>query len=114
MTGVCVSTHEQEEIACAERSRQGGADSGMTIYTGICLFISAKKSGQKALLQQLAPDVFSALNLRRKCDIVESWAAARLNGYVSGYGSAEQCRQEWQQFGITDHTLLAKVMQNCR
>lgn len=35
-------------------------------------------------------------------DLVDSTAAARLNGYVGGYGSSEQLERELDSLGIND------------
>ena len=110
MTGICVFTPEQRRLAEEERSRHGDA-TAMTI-SGWCIFIGARRGSQKALLQ-FEPDVFAALNLKSRNDIIQSWPAARLNGFVCGYGNRDQFDTEWPQFGINDDAIRRKVRDMC-
>lgn len=37
-----------------------------------------------------------------EADLVDSTAAARINGYVAGYGTLRQLREEWGSLGLSE------------
>lgn len=109
MRGICVYDDEQRQAAESEKARHRGC---IMKITGPCFFISARRGSQKALLQ-FETEIFEALKLKSKSDIVSSWPAARLNGFVSGYGTPEQLEREWSEYGIADAQIKEKVRRRC-
>ncbi|XP_060066155.1 peptide methionine sulfoxide reductase-like [Ylistrum balloti] len=67
------------------------------------VFYNAENYHQKYMLRQHA-EVLDKLNLSDE-DILTSHVAARLNGYLGGFGSLEQFDQECNTFGLLENQL---------
>ena len=101
-----VFTHDKEqELFAIETRDQVAAKLGKTVYTQVL----------PAETFYLAEDYHQKFNLRRYKDIygelatvypttealIASTAAARLNGYVAGYGTREQLDTEMESLGLS-------------
>lgn len=56
---------------------------------------------QKYLLQRHA-HLVTALDVDPGEDLIKSHVAARINGYIGGYGSVANFDKEWKTWGITE------------
>lgn len=104
MAAVFTHDEEQEQLAIETRD-QVAANLGKTVYTQVL----------PAETFYLAEDYHQKFNLRRYKDIygelavvypttetlIASTAAARLNGYVAGYGTREQLDAEMESLGLS-------------
>jgi methionine-S-sulfoxide reductase len=106
---------EQKRLAEASKARVA-AQTGGQVHTAILSateFTLAEDYHQKYYLRQ-APGLWRELsdfypNLK---DLVASRAAARMNGYVAGYGSVDQLGEELPGLGLSSEAgqqLLASV-----
>lgn len=57
---------------------------------------------QKYLLQR-HPHLAAALDVDPGEDLIQSHVAARINGYIGGYGSVADFDKEWKTWGITEN-----------
>merc|ERR1711908_33522 len=64
-------------------------------------FWEAEDYHQKYLLQQ-HPWVVPALDIDPGEDLINSHVAARLNGYIGGYGKSSMFDVEWEKLGINE------------
>jgi peptide-methionine (S)-S-oxide reductase len=105
MSIIFYHTDEQRRLAEASKARQE-AERDRPLFTEILpagAFTSAEDYHQKYALQhesQLWAEMQAAYP--RMQDLVASTAAARINGYLDGYGSAEQFRAEVDDLGLSD------------
>ena len=67
---------------------------------------------QKYLLQT-HPTLVHALGLNGD-GIIRSKIAARLNGYVGGYGLLDEFYKEWESFGLDDNELKEEIASLCK
>ena len=91
MSAIFYHNEDQKERAIATRDREA-AKSGRRIYTEIVpagRFYRAEDYHQKYCLR-MRPDLVKPLRsiYRSENELVDSTIAARLNGYLAGYGSA--------------------------
>jgi peptide-methionine (S)-S-oxide reductase len=110
-----ILAHDQRQLQAAEESAAALAERyGRPVRTRIELleqFTWAEDYHQKYYLKNLR---ILALELSavypRHEDLVDSRAAARLNGYAGGYGSATRLSRELDLYGLTEpaaHALLS-------
>ena len=104
MAAVFYHDEEQKDLALASRDRVAGQLSG-EIYTEVLPaseFYLAEDYHQKYSLRRSRAyyDELSAIYPRTE-DLIDSTAAARLNGYLAGYGSREQLEVELSQLGLS-------------
>jgi hypothetical protein len=104
MAAVFYHDEEQEELALATRDRVA-AESGGEIHTEVLPageFYLAEDYHQKYTLRRSRAyyDELSAIYPETE-DLIRSTAAARLNGYLAGYGTAEQLEVEVSQLGLS-------------
>jgi len=91
-----------EETMKAEQSRQS-----LPITTSIIplkAFYEAEDYHQKYILQRHAP-VINALDIDPGQELVSSHVAARINGYLGGYGNVVMFDREAKQWGISEKTM---------
>jgi peptide-methionine (S)-S-oxide reductase len=104
MSFVFYHNDEQKSLALASLHREG-TRSGQSIYTlviPLSEFYSAEGYHQKYYLQQES-DLFQELTAIYP-DIVQltgSTAAARINGYIGGYGTKESLLRELDSLGLS-------------
>lgn len=98
--------HNEDQQRLAEASREERADElGKELYTEILpvgTFTMAEDYHQKYRLRH-APSFFEELNAiyPQTQDLVASTAAARVNGYVAGYGTEAQLDKEIEHLGLS-------------
>ena len=98
--------HDQEQMRLAEESKERQqANQGRTMYTSIAphtRFYRAEDYHQKYRLrfQRELMAEFDAMYPNYD-DFVDSTAAARLNGLVAGYGTAELLAAELDSYGLS-------------
>lgn len=105
MSAIFYNNNEQKTEA--ERSVQERARSG-TVTTKVLPaepFYVAEDYHQKYLLQK-HPALLEALEIEPGDQLNGSHVAARLNGYVGGYGTLKQFEAEWPNLGITEQMAL--------
>lgn len=95
---------DQEQAAMASRAAVERR-LGRPLHTGVLplrSFTRAEDYHQKYLLKR-EPDLIRELTriYPRHGDLVDSTAAARLNGYAGGYAGAEQLAREIDQLGLS-------------
>ena len=112
MSAILFHNDEQKQLALETRDQEATKHKG-TIYTEIIPldeFYPAEEYHQKYYLRQVP-------ELRREFraiypavgDLINSTAAARVNGYVGGYGSLEALKMEIDDLGLSpagDNILL--------
>jgi peptide-methionine (S)-S-oxide reductase len=91
--------------AAAQSKRQREQEIGETLHTQILpasTFFVAEDYHQKYRLRQVG-FLFSELQAMypHTADLVASTAAARINGYVAGYGTLSQLDSEIDGFGLS-------------
>lgn len=94
---------EQRRLAEASRERLA-ASLGRRVYTAILAattFTLAEDYHQKYYLQQVPGLLEEWRRYYPNLDLVNSRAAARLNGYVAGYGSIAQFQEELPELGLS-------------
>lgn len=64
---------------------------------------------QKYLLQQ-HPWLLNALDIDPEDELIESHVAARLNGYIAGYGQIPKFQAEWEKLGLNEK--MAEYVKN--
>jgi len=119
MSAIFFHNEEQKQLALETRDQEATKLKG-TIYTEIVPldeFYPAEEYHQKYYLQQVP-------ELRREFraiypavgDLINSTAAARVNGYVGGYGSLEALKTEIDDLGLspTGNKILLKMYQSPR
>jgi len=114
--------HDGEQRRVAERSRDNlAAVLGKTVNTEIVdapRFYLAEDYHQKHRLRgERALMAEFAQMYPRDLDFVDSTAAARVNGYLDGYGSLERLKGEVDSFGLSEDardTLLERVARRRR
>jgi peptide-methionine (S)-S-oxide reductase len=104
MAAVFYHNEEQKELALASRERIA-AELGGEVYTEVLPagpFYLAEDYHQKYNLQR-GRDYYKELSAiyPEIEDLVNSTAAARLNGYLAGYGTREQLEHEIGQLGLS-------------
>ena len=109
MQGVFVYNDEQEKLAGESKKLHNGRVMNILKPSR---FSPAGQSHQKYILQRHS-DVYRALKIKSNDQLMESTPAARLNGYVAGYGTKEQLEKEWASFGIADDSIFRKVSGLC-
>ncbi|XP_071538016.1 peptide methionine sulfoxide reductase [Panulirus ornatus] len=65
------------------------------------VFYNAEDYHQKYLLQR-HPFLINALDISPGDELIKSHVAARINGYIGGYGTMDQFEEEWEKWGITE------------
>ncbi len=102
--------HDEEQRRLAEQTRDAeAARRGDRIYTEIApyeRFYLAEDYHQKYRLQQQSQLLaeLQSVDMRAE-DLVASTAAARLNGYVAGYGDVESLQAELEKLGLAPAAL---------
>jgi peptide-methionine (S)-S-oxide reductase len=104
MSIIFYHSDEQRRLAEASKARQE-AEWGRPLFTEIVparVFTPAEDYHQKYALQH-EPQLFAELQAiyPRMEDLVASTAAARINGYLDGYGSEEQFNTEIDDLGLS-------------
>ena len=107
MSAVFVANDGQRRVAEETRDALGKGRAIRTPILEATKFTNAEDYHQKyrlqnvQLMRELAPrfDEFS--------EFVNSTAAARLNGFLAGYGSKEALEKGWSQLGISEATAQA-------
>jgi methionine-S-sulfoxide reductase len=105
---VVLAVDENQERIAREVRDEVDREDDAAIVTGIeelDEFTSAEDYHQKYELMK-HPDLVEELNVMYPdfWDLVDSTVAARLNGYVAGYGSREQLEEEIESFGLSDRS----------
>lgn len=116
MNAVFYHNESQHQKALASKTRLS-KENGGKLYTRIVplnVFTRAEDYHQKYLLKRHddLKNKLARIYPRHK-DFVDSTAAARLNGYVGGYGNREQLSREIEKLGMSTEgkTLLEKIVQ---
>ncbi|HUT18606.1 MAG TPA: peptide-methionine (S)-S-oxide reductase, partial [Anaerolineae bacterium] len=104
MAAVFYHSEEQREQALASRER-GASDLGAEVYTEVLPageFYLAEDYHQKYNLQRARAYYEELSTIYPEIeDLVDSTAAARLNGYLAGYGTQEQLEREIGELGLS-------------
>jgi len=103
MSAIFYHNDQQRDVAIKTRD-QVQAKLQRTIYTEITPateFYLAEDYHQKYYLRS-SPGMLKCVKYSTVRELVDSPIAARLNGYVGGYGSAEQLQREIDSFGLTE------------
>lgn len=97
--------HDEEQKLLAEKTLQEEQrESVQPIKTSIIpfkVFYEAEDYHQKYLLQR-HPALLNALDVDPGEDLIRSHVAARINGYLGGYGTVASFDEEWKTWGITE------------
>ncbi|GAK58576.1 methionine sulfoxide reductase A [Candidatus Vecturithrix granuli] len=104
MSAIFYHNEEQQRLAQTTKARQE-AQRGAKIHTEIAAytqFYLAEDYHQKYVLQNQREFMreFKAM-YPNMSDFINSTAAARVNGYLAGDGSAEMLREEVEQLGLS-------------
>jgi hypothetical protein len=105
MRAVFYQNEQQRELALASKAAVE-EEAGSTVRTEIMplrSFTMAEEYHQKYTLKHnkgLKKEIMRIYP--RHQDLVDSTAAARLNGYVGGYGSKDQLSMEIESLGLSD------------
>jgi len=98
--------HDDRQQKAGEETKAAMArQTGRTVHTKVVplrSFTLAENYHQKYLLKKQSTLAAEMRRLYpRKQDFIDSTAAARLNGYVGGYGSADQLAREIDRLGLS-------------
>lgn len=97
--------HDEEQKVLAEKTfEEEQKKVTCPIQTAIIPFkefYEAENYHQKYQLQR-HPALVNALDVEPGEDLIKSHVAARINGYVGGYGSVSRYDKEWKTWGITE------------
>lgn len=102
--------HDEEQKRAAEQSMTRAADDEQrqnnrrkinTLILPIEHFTEAEDYHQKYILQQHGW-LLTALDIDPGRDVIGSHAAARLNGYLGGYGKIAEFEEEWSKLGLNE------------
>jgi peptide-methionine (S)-S-oxide reductase len=104
MSAILFHNDEQKQLALETRDREATKLKG-TIYTEIIPldeFYPAEAYHQKYHLQQV-PELMREFRAIYPAvsDFIDSTAAARVNGYIAGYGSLERLKNEINDLGLS-------------
>jgi len=120
MSAVFYHDEEQKELAFKTKEEQA-AEQNRQIFTEIIPyseFYAAEAYHQKYALRQDAAIMQEFKVMYPSFDkIVSSTAAARVNGYLGGFGSIEALREEVESYGLSRSSgkqLLNTVTSACR
>jgi len=112
--------HDDEQKAKAEETMKEAQQKAKGKITTQILpadkFWEAEDYHQKYLLQQ-HPWVVTALDIDPGEDLIKSHVAARLNGYIGGYGKSSMFDVEWEKLGINEkmaHYVRNQMIRNHR
>ena len=103
-SAIFYTDNEQNEIAIESRQKEE-LSNGTPVFTDIqafTRFYSAEEYHQKYYLQG-TPDLMAEIKAiyTKPDDWINSTAAARLNGYMAGYGNAEVLRKQIDRLGLS-------------
>lgn len=105
--------HNEEQKTLAERTMKEQAKRQTKNITTKILpageFTDAEDYHQKYLLQKHGA-LISSLDIEPGQELITSHAAARLNGYVGGYGTLHDFEAEWEKLGLTNQ--MAEYVRN--
>ncbi|KAF0291370.1 Peptide methionine sulfoxide reductase [Amphibalanus amphitrite] len=105
--------HDEEQKALAERTMKEQASRQTKNITTKILpageFTEAEDYHQKYLLQKHGA-LLSSLDIEPGDDLIKSHVAARLNGYVGGYGKLQDFDAEWERLGLNNQ--MAEYVRN--
>ncbi|XP_069182066.1 peptide methionine sulfoxide reductase [Procambarus clarkii] len=97
--------HDEEQKHIAEETMRAEQEKHLRPITTSILpfsaFYIAEDYHQKYLLQR-HPVLMNALDIDPGDDLIDNHVAARINGYVGGYGTVPQFDKEWHQWGINE------------
>jgi peptide-methionine (S)-S-oxide reductase len=96
--------HDEEQKRMAEETMAAAVAKGKKIKTLILpmkAFYNAEGYHQKYLLQR-HPWLLQALDIDPEDELIESHVAARLNGFVGGYGKVKDFDDEWEKMGLNN------------
>jgi hypothetical protein len=102
-TGVFAHGRAQLEAAL-EAHRRAGVSTPPVAPAGP--FWPAERMHQKFHLQRVLPDLVRELDALVPGDFLETTAAARLNAYLNGFGSADEVREVERELGREPGSLL--------
>lgn len=105
MSAIFYHDGEQKRLA-EETMKEEQKNHGKPIATTIAPmkeFYIAEDYHQKYILQQHAP-VINSLDIDPGDELISCHVAARINGYLGGYGSVPMFEREWSRWGITEKT----------
>lgn len=106
-TGVFAHGREQTEEA-REAYRRAGVRSQPPVEPA-GPFWPAERKHQKFHLQRVLPDLVGELDALTPGDFLETTAAARLNAYLAGFGSADGVRRVERELGLASDSLLTRL-----
>ncbi|XP_042882036.1 peptide methionine sulfoxide reductase-like [Penaeus japonicus] len=99
--------HDEEQKRLAEETmKEEQKNHGTPITTAIApmkQFYVAEDYHQKYMLQRHAP-VINALDIDPGDELISCHVAARINGYLGGYGSVAMFEKECSRWGISEKT----------
>lgn len=109
MAAVFYHNDEQKRLALATRDRMA-SDLGSKVHTAVLpatTFTRAEDYHQKYSLQGHRGILreFQAM-YPQAADLIESTAAARVNGYLAGYGNRQQLEHEVDRLGVSREARL--------
>ncbi|XP_065183487.1 peptide methionine sulfoxide reductase MsrA-like [Sycon ciliatum] len=110
------SSHQKtlaEESKAAHQKKEKKPIATVIAAASSTVFYDAEDYHQKYLLQK-HPAIVSALGIKTNRELIESSRACRLNGYVGGYGAAQDLEKEWESFCIKNEDLKHKVLRQCK
>jgi len=100
MSAIFYHDEEQKRLAEETKAEMERAKRIKTQILPMGRFYNAEGYHQKYLLQR-HPWLLQALDIDPE-ELVENHVAARLNGYVGGYGKAEEFEAEWEKLGLNN------------
>jgi len=110
MSGIWFHNSEQEQKikkSKAEMQAKLGKEI-VTVIEKASKFYLAEDYHQKYELQKCG-DILDSLNFSSTNEMINSTVAAKINGYLGGYGSVEQLQGEINTFGLNE-TMKARLL----
>eukprot|EP00088_Acartia_fossae_P055190 TRINITY_DN6408_c0_g1_i11.p1 TRINITY_DN6408_c0_g1~~TRINITY_DN6408_c0_g1_i11.p1 ORF type:complete len:135 (-),score=29.34 TRINITY_DN6408_c0_g1_i11:429-833(-) len=104
MSAIFYHGEEQHKLAKSTMEKESKTRKVATVIAPAKEFYNAEDYHQKYMLQK-HPELMEFLELKRGPELVDSYVATRLNGYIAGYGEKSDFEAEKDELNLSDEAL---------